>query len=116
MKKYDNGYFRIENVGDEVELFGWVQKKRNLGGLVFIDLRDRSGVIQLVARPEDDFYDLASSLKNESVIKCTGIIHERESKNTKLPTGEVEVVLHTLELINPSIDIPFSLDETGALS
>ena len=111
MKKYDNGYFRIENVGDEVELYGWVQKKRNLGGLVFIDLRDRSGIIQLVSRPEDEFYDLASSLKNESVIKCTGVVHERESKNIKIPTGEVEVVLHSLELINPSIDIPFSLDE-----
>ena len=111
MKKNNNGEFRIENVGEEVELFGWVQKKRNLGGLLFIDLRDRSGVIQLVSRPEDSFYDVATSLKNESVIRVVGTIEERESKNIKIPTGEIEVILSELELINQSADIPFSIDE-----
>ena len=111
MKKNNNGEFRIENVGEEVELYGWVQKKRNLGGLLFIDLRDRSGVIQLVSRPEDSFYDVASSLKNESVIRVKGTIEERESKNIKIPTGEIEVILSELELINQSADIPFSIDE-----
>ena len=86
MKKNNNGEFRIENVGQEVELYGWVQKKRDLGGLVFIDLRDRSGVIQLVSRPEDSFYEVATSLKNESVIRAVGTIKERESKNIKIPT------------------------------
>ena len=111
MKKNNNGEFRIENVGEEVELYGWVQKKRNLGGLLFIDLRDRSGVIQLVSRPEDSFYDVATSLKNESVIRVVGTIEERESKNIKIPTGEIEVILSELELINQSADIPFSIDE-----
>ncbi len=111
MKKYNNGEFRIENVGEEVELYGWVQRKRNLGGLLFIDLRDRSGIIQLVSRPEDSFYDVATSLKNESVIKAVGTIAERESKNTKLPTGEIEVILSDLELINQSEDIPFEINE-----
>ena len=116
MKKYNNGDFRIENVGEKVELYGWVQKKRNLGGLLFIDLRDRSGVIQLVARPEDKFYELGSSLKNESVIKAVGVIHERESKNSKMPTGDIEVILSDLVLINPSADIPFEInDDTTAL-
>ena len=64
MKRFNNGDFRIENVGDDVELYGWVQKKRNLGGLIFIDLRDRSGIIQLVSRPEDDFYEEASSIRS----------------------------------------------------
>ncbi len=111
MKRFNNGEFRIENVGDDVELYGWVQKKRNLGGLIFIDLRDRSGIIQLVSRPEDDFYEEASSLKNESVIHVTGLIKERESKNIKIPTGEIEVVLHSLEVLNQSADIPFEINE-----
>ena len=111
MKRFNNGEFRIENVGDDVELYGWVQKKRNLGGLIFIDLRDRSGIVQLVSRPEDDFYEDASSLKNESVIHVTGLVKERESKNIKIPTGEVEVVLHSLEIINQSADIPFEINE-----
>ena len=116
MKKNNNGEFRIENVGQEVELYGWVQKKRDLGGLVFIDLRDRSGVIQLVSRPEDSFYDVATSLKNESVIRAVGTIKERESKNIKIPTGEIEVILSDLELINQSADIPFEInDDTTAL-
>ena len=68
MKKFNNADFRIENVGQTVELYGWVQKKRDLGGLVFIDLRDRSGIIQLVVRPESEYYDLATSFKTESVI------------------------------------------------
>ncbi|MDD6878935.1 MAG: aspartate--tRNA ligase [bacterium] len=109
MKKYNNGEFTINNVGDKVELFGWVQKKRNLGGLVFIDLRDRSGIIQLVVNPDSKYYDLASSLKSESVIKVTGKVFERQSKNTKIPTGEVEVIVDSLELINKCEDIPFEI-------
>lgn len=116
MKKYNNAEFNINNVGQKVELYGWVQKKRDLGGLVFIDLRDRSGIIQLIVRPENEFYNLASSLKTESVIKAVGEISERENKNFKIPTGEIEVIIESLELINSSIDIPFELtDNTTAL-
>ena len=116
MKKYNNGQFNIEDVGKTVELYGWVQKKRNLGGLVFIDLRDRSGIIQVVVTPENECYDLASSLKSESVISVTGTINERENKNLKLKTGDIEVLVDKLELINPSIDIPFEIsDDTTAL-
>ena len=116
MKKYNNGEFNIKNVGETVELYGWVQKKRDLGGLVFIDLRDRSGIIQLIVRPENKYYDVATSLKTESVIRAVGTINERESKNPKLPTGEIEVIVDELELINQSIDIPFEIsDNTTAL-
>lgn len=116
MKKFNNAEFNIKNVGEEVELYGWVQKKRNLGGLVFIDLRDRSGIIQLVVRPENKDYETAASLKSESVIKAVGKIAERESKNNKIPTGEIEVLVDSLELINQSIDIPFEIsDSTTAL-
>ena len=62
MKKFNNGEFNLINLNQEVELYGWVSKKRNLGGLIFIDLRDRSGIIQLVIRPDSSFYDVASSL------------------------------------------------------
>ena len=116
MKKNNNTDFNINNVGEEVILYGWVQKKRNLGGLVFIDLRDRSGIIQIVVRPENENYELASSLKNESVIEVTGKIVKRESVNNKISTGEIEVETSSLKLINSSIDIPFEItDDTTAL-
>ena len=108
--------YNIKNVGEEVTLKGWVQKVRNLGGLVFIDLRNRSGIIQAVVRPENKYYDLANELKNEYVICITGKIVERESKNTKLASGEIEVDVDTLELINKSKEIPFQIsDDTTAL-
>ena len=115
MKKYNNGNFSIKNVGEEVELYGWVAKKRNLGGLIFIDLRDRSGIIQLAIRPENNNYALAETLKSEYVIKVNGTIVERESKNLNIPTGEIEVDVTNLEILNTSLDLPFTLTDTTAL-
>ena len=116
MKKYENTNFNINNVGEVVELKGWVQKKRNLGGLIFIDLRDRSGIIQLVIRPESDIYEMASSLKSEYVIWAKGKIVERESKNEKIATGAIEVEVSELEIINTAKEIPFEIsDDTTAL-
>lgn len=116
MKINNNGKFNIKNVGEVVTLYGWVAKKRNLGGLIFIDLRDRSGIIQLVIKPENSCYNLAETLKNEYVIKVVGKIAERESKNLNLATGEIEVIVDNLEILNTSIDIPFSItDDTTAL-
>ena len=97
MKKIENNSLSINNVGEIVELYGFVGKKRNLGGLVFIDLRDRSGIVQLVARPEDSIYETALTLKNEYVIKVIGTVSERESKNDKLDTGDIEVLIKELE-------------------
>ncbi len=116
MKQHYNTDFNIKNVNEKVTLYGWVQKKRDLGGLTFIDLRDRSGIIQLVVRPEDEAHEIATSLKSEAVIKVVGTISERESKNTKIPTGEIEVLVEEMELINNSIDIPFEItNDTTAL-
>ena len=116
MKQHYNTDFNIKNVNEKVTLYGWVQKKRDLGGLTFIDLRDRSGIIQLVVRPEDEAHEVATSLKSEAVIKVEGTISERESKNTKIPTGEIEVLVEKMELINNSIDIPFEItNDTTAL-
>ena len=109
-------HYNIKNVGEEVTLTGWVSKVRNLGGLVFIDLRNRAGIMQVVVRPENEYYAIAESLKNEYVIKVTGKIVERESKNTKIETGEIEVDVNKLELINKSKEVPFAIqDETNAL-
>ncbi len=116
MKKYMNGEFRLSDVGNEVTLKGWVGKKRNLGGLIFIDLRDRSGVMQLVVRPESSCYSLAETLKNEYVIEVSGTILERESKNPNLPTGEVELAVKELNIMNASFDLPFEIaNEVTAL-
>ena len=116
MKKYNNGTFTIKNVGEKVELYGWVSKARNLGGLIFIDLRDRSGIIQLALRPENKNYELADTLRNEYVIKVIGTIVERESKNLNIPTGEIEVDVEELEIINKSDELPFAIsDDVSAL-
>ena len=115
MKVNNSTDFNIKNVGKVVTLYGWVAKKRNLGGLIFIDLRDRSGIIQLVVKPDNKYYDLAESLKNEYVIKVVGEITERESKNKNLLTGDIEVIINELEILNTSIDLPFNLNDTTAL-
>ena len=116
MKKLENNKLSIKDVDTNVELYGWVSKKRDLGGLIFIDLRDRTGIIQLVIKPENEYYDLASTLKNEYVIKVTGTIQKRESINKNIPTGEIEVIVDYLEIINSSAEVPFEIsDNTNAL-
>ena len=114
MEKYQ--IYNIKNVGENVTINGWVSRVRNLGGLVFIDLRNRCGIIQLVVKPDNKYYDLANSLKSEYVIKVSGVISERESKNSKLLTGDIEVNVDYLELVNTSKEIPFVIsDDTTAL-
>jgi len=114
MEKYK--YYNINNVGEKITLKGWVSKVRNLGGLIFIDLRNRTGIMQVVVKPECKSYEIASSLKNEYVIEITGTIIERESKNEKIATGSIEVEVDELILINESKEIPFTIsDDTTAL-
>ncbi len=109
-------YYNISNVNEKVTIYGWVSRVRNLGGLMFIDLRNRAGIIQVVVRPENKYYDLANSLKNEYVIKVTGTVVERESKNDKLLSGEIEIDTEELELVNVSKEVPFQItDDTNAL-
>ena len=114
MEKYN--YYNIKNVGEKVTLKGWVSKVRNLGGLIFIDLRNRAGIMQVVVRPECASYEIASNLKSEYVIEISGTIVERESKNANMATGEIEVEVEELKLINESKEIPFAItDDTTAL-
>ena len=102
MKKINNGSLTINHVNEQVKLYGWVQKKRDLGGVCFIDLRDRSGIVQLVAR-EGECYQIASTLKSESVLMVTGVVCERESKNKNISTGDIEVELTHIEVLNLSL-------------
>ncbi len=111
MKKIENATLSIKNVGETVELYGWVAKKRNLGGLLFIDLRDRSGIVQLVVRPEDEAYKIAETVRNEYVLKVSGVVLERESKNEKLATGEIEVQVNVCTILNSSLELPFEISE-----
>ncbi len=113
---HNNNELTLNNLNEVVNLKGWVLKKRNLGGLIFIDLRDKSGITQLVVKPESPLYELASSLKNEYVIEVSGTVVERESKNLNIKTGEIEVVLSSLNILNISENPPFTLSEQENVS
>ncbi len=109
MKKVYNETVNMKLVGKTVTLAGWVAKKRDLGGLLFIDLRDRTGIIQLVINPENKNYEIANSLKNEYVIEVTGKVVERSSKNPNLKTGDIEIEVEELEILNTCEELPFPI-------
>ncbi len=103
-------------IGQEVYLSGWVNSRRDHGGLIFIDLRDHTGIIQLVITPDtQDAFQIAESLRDEYVISATGIVRERapELKNPNLPTGDLEVVVSELKLINKSAPLPINTHDEG---
>lgn len=107
-----NTDYNIKNVGEVITLNGWVQKVRNLGGVIFIDLRDRSGIMQLVVRPESSSYEIASNLKNEYVINVEGKVVAREKVNSNIPTGEIEIEVESMKLLNKSLELPFEVSDT----
>ena len=112
----DNGSLRINNVGEKVTLSGWVSKKRNLGGLIFVDLRDRYGITQIVSRPETESYAVLENARNEYVICVTGTVIKRESVNKNIPTGEIEVEAEKVEILSEAEQAPLIIaDETDAL-
>ncbi len=107
------GELRISDKGNKITLSGWVQRSRDLGGMTFVDLRDRYGITQLVFNMEHDaaLCDAARKLGREFVIKATGTVHERSNKNPKIPTGDVEVMVEKLELLNASKTPPFTIED-----
>lgn len=106
------GELNINNIGNDVVLNGWVSKRRNLGGLLFIDLRDRYGVTQLNINPDKkDVYETALKFGNEFVISAKGKVIERESKNKNIPTGEIEIDVEELQVLNESEVTPFVVEE-----
>ena len=115
MKRYNTNDFNIKNVGENVELYGWASKVRNLGGIIFIDLRDRSGKVQLLINPDNNCYEEATKVRNEYVLKVNGVIEERQSKNPNMATGEIEVNVSSLEILNEAETPVFELDKDDAL-
>ncbi|MGZ6643875.1 MAG: OB-fold nucleic acid binding domain-containing protein, partial [Solirubrobacteraceae bacterium] len=101
-------------VGDEVRVAGWVHRRRDHGGLIFIDLRDRSGIVQLVLHPDSaDAFALAETLRSEHVVSALGTVVAREGAqvNPNLPTGEIEVAVSALKRLASSETPPFPIDE-----
>ena len=107
------GELRSEQIGSRVTLAGWVQKVRTLGAMTFIDIRDRYGITQLVAddKSSEKVREEASQLGREFVIAATGVVRERESKNSKMETGDIEVALEKIKLLNSSEVPPFTIEE-----
>lgn len=107
------GQLRIDNAGETVTLSGWVQKSRKLGGMTFIDLRDRYGITQLVvdATSDESLVSLAESLGREWVIQATGKVIERQSKNPKMPTGDIEISLTGIKVLNKAEVPPFTIED-----
>ena len=115
-RTHNLGELRKENIGEKVTLSGWVDTKRDLGGLTFIDLRDREGITQIVFHTDvadTAVVEAAQKLKTESVIRIEGEVRERFSKNMNIPTGEIEVFATALTVLNSCETLPFQISDTG---
>lgn len=113
---HHNNELNLTHLKTAVYLKGWVQKARNLGGLIFIDLRDRFGITQLVVRPEQKDYATALKIRSEFVIEVKGTVIERESKNKHLPTGDIEIAVTELTVLSEAKTPPIVVaDDTDAL-
>ena len=118
-RNYKLNELRIENIGEEVTLSGWISKVRDLGHFVFIDLRDRYGITQILLNEEvsgSELFEEARKYKNEWVLKVTGVVAERSSKNKNIPTGDIEIEAKKIEVLSRAKQLPFEISETGNLS
>ena len=107
-RTHNNGELRIEHIGQHVELIGWVAKKRNLGALVFIDLRDRYGITQVIF--DESFEERLKEVKNEYILSVQGTVIERSSKNPKIPTGTIELEAKKVEVLGKTYrQLPFEI-------
>ncbi len=106
------GELNLSKANETVTLNGWVAKKRDLGGILFIDLRDRYGITQIKIDPDKkDLYDMASAFGNEFVISASGKVIERSNKNMNIPTGEIELDVEQLEILNEAVTTPFVIED-----
>ena len=109
------GELNISNVGQEVTLCGWLQRSRDLGGMTFIDLRDRYGITQLAFNMETnaELCEKARRLGREYVLQAKCVVIERSSKNTKIPTGEIEIDVKELNVLNAAKTPPFTIEDVS---
>ena len=107
------GELRISDVGKKVTLAGWVQRTRKMGGMTFVDLRDRYGITQLVFNEATDkeLCDQANKLGREYCIQAKGTVQERQSKNAKMETGDIEIIVNELNVLSPSLTPPFTIED-----
>lgn len=112
-RTHNCGELRLNNCEQTVTLSGWVQRTRKMGGMTFVDIRDRYGVTQLVFNNETnaELCDLANKLGREYVIQITGVVAERSNKNTNLPTGEIEILVNALNILNEAKTPPFTIED-----
>ncbi len=116
MFTHQNNTLRLDHVGQTVKVKGFVSKKRDLGNLIFIDLRDQSGLVQLAFDPENPLKDTAETIKNETVLLAEGVVRERSSKNKDIPTGDIEIDVQSLDIFSKAKQPPLIIaDETDAL-
>ncbi|MDF2158954.1 aspartate--tRNA ligase [Algoriphagus sp. CAU 1675] len=114
LRTHTCGELRLENINQEVSLAGWVQRVRNKGGLIWVDLRDRYGVTQLIfeeGSTDKNLLEKAAQLGREFVVKASGLVIERTSKNDKIPTGSIEIKVSDLEVLNPAKVPPFIIED-----
>lgn len=114
MKTIFNNTINKERLGEVITVYGWVNKIRKLGALIFIDLRDRSGIVQLSIKEGSSIYNIASEIKNEYVLKAVGKVVLRENVNENIETGEVEIEVNDLEILNTSEALPFEFNKNAS--
>ncbi|MBO4573062.1 MAG: aspartate--tRNA ligase [Clostridia bacterium] len=109
------GSFRMENVGKTAVVFGWVQRRRNLGSLLFVDLRDRSGIVQVVfdETTKKEVFEKAEKLRSEYVVAVKGTVRERSSKTDKIPTGAIEIIADELRILAEADTTPFEINDSS---
>ncbi len=113
-RTHNLGELRINNAGEKVVLSGWVSRVRDLSNFLFVILRDREGITQIIIDKENspkEIFEMVKSLNNEDVIRVAGMVNERSSKNMDIPTGEIEVVPETMEILSRSLPLPFEIND-----
>jgi aspartyl-tRNA synthetase len=111
-RTHTNGEFRLIHIGKTVTVVGWVAKRRNFGSIVFMDMRDRTGIVQCVFNEE--LTEKVKDVRSEYILEVTGTVVERKDKNPKLPTGDIEIIVSDVTIINTSAATPIIVaDENG---
>ena len=112
------GLLNASHIDTKQTVCGWINSYRNHGGVLFLDVRDRSGLVQIVVGPESKFFELASTLRNEYVVEVTGTVKHRieGAVNPNLPTGEIEIAVEDLKLLNTSVPLPFDIEKSRGAS